>query len=75
LRKSAWAGAFLDGVNAASLGLMVAVTVLLAKNAIVDGTTLCLAGVAVFLVIVWKVPSTWLLLLGGAVGALLKLAP
>ena len=36
IRGSRWAGAFLDGVNVAALGLMAAVTLQLARSALVD---------------------------------------
>ena len=39
MRRSAWAGAFLDGVNVASLGLMAAVTWQLGRAALVDRVT------------------------------------
>jgi chromate transport protein ChrA len=39
LRRSAWAGGFLDGVNVASLGLMAVVTWQLARAALVDAVT------------------------------------
>jgi chromate transporter len=43
IRRSAPAGAFLDGVNAAALALMVVVTYQLGRAAIVDWTTIALA--------------------------------
>lgn len=43
LRRSPWAGALLDGVNVASLGLMAAVTWQLSRAALVDAYTFALA--------------------------------
>jgi chromate transporter len=65
LRASPWLGAVLDGVNAAALGLMAAVTWTLARAAVVDGVTLGLALAALLLLVRFKVNSTWLVLGGG----------
>ena len=46
LRSSPWAGALLDGVNAASLGLMAAVTWQLGRASLVDPLTVILACVS-----------------------------
>lgn len=66
LRQSVWAGGVLDGVNAASLGLMAAVTWQLGRSAIVDPFTGILGLIAALLLFRYKVNTTWLLL-GGAV--------
>ena len=58
----------LDAVNAASLALMAVVTVQLARAALVDWTTLLLAGAATLLLVRWRVNSVWLVLGGGALG-------
>jgi chromate transporter len=68
LRQSETLSGFLDGVNAAALALMAAVTVQLTQSAIVDLPTLLLAVVAGVALIRFKVNSTWLILLGAAVG-------
>jgi chromate transporter len=65
LRRSPWMGALLDGVNAAALGLMTAVTWTLGRAAIVDVVTLLLAVLAGVLLVRFKVNSTWLVLGGG----------
>jgi chromate transporter len=65
LRGSPWLSALLDGVNAAALGLMAAVTWELGRAAIVDGITLLLALVSGVLLVRFKVNSTWLVLGGG----------
>jgi putative chromate ion transporter len=72
LRRSATAGDVLDGVNAASLALMAAVTLSLGRAALVDGPTAVLAGVAAVLLLRWRVNSTWLVLGGAAAGLLLR---
>jgi chromate transporter len=68
LRKSAVAGAFLDGVNAASLALMAVVTWQLGRAALVDWLTISLAVAAVVWLLCYRVNSTWLILGGAALG-------
>jgi chromate transporter len=70
LRSSRWASAALDGVNAASLGLMAAVTWQLGRAAIVDWRTALIALLGAVLLFRFRVNSTWLIL-GGALAALL----
>jgi chromate transporter len=72
LRRSAFLSSFLDGVNAASLALMCVVGVRLAGVAIVDVPTALLAIVSAVLLLRWRVNSTWLVLLGAAVGVLIR---
>ncbi|MGB7294897.1 MAG: chromate efflux transporter, partial [Candidatus Aminicenantales bacterium] len=50
VRKSPWAGIFLDGVNVASLGLMAGVTVQLSRAAIVDVFTVALLLASLFVI-------------------------
>jgi chromate transporter len=72
IRSSLWASGFLDGVNAASVGLMAVVTYTLARAAIVDWLTLIvmlLSGIAVFR---FQLNSIWLILAGGAVGIAIR---
>jgi chromate transporter len=73
LRRSPWMGAFLDGVNVAAVGLMVAVTWELGRAAIVDWLTLALALVATVLLLRFKINSTWLVAGGAAAGLLAQL--
>jgi chromate transporter len=68
LRRSQLAGAFLDGVNVGAWALMAAVTLFLARDAIVDVTTLMLAAASAFVLIRYRVNSAWLVIGGGAVG-------
>jgi chromate transporter len=70
LRRSPWAGALLDGVNVASLGLMAVVAAQLGFNALVDPVTF-LIGLTSVLLLFWRNTNpTWLVLGGGAVGLL-----
>jgi chromate transporter len=68
IRKSATAGAFLDGVNVASLGLMAAVSYQLARSTIVDWLTASVAIASLVLLLHYRVNSAWLVLGGAAVG-------
>jgi chromate transporter len=68
LRRSPLTGAFLDGVNVGAWALMAAVTLFLARDAIVDATTLALAAASAFVLIRYRVNSAWLVIGGGAVG-------
>lgn len=70
LRKSPVAGAFLDGVNAASLALMVVVTWELGRAALLDGITVALALAGAVLLLRFRVSSLWLVLGGAVVGLL-----
>jgi len=67
LRASRAAGAFLDGVNVASLALMAVVTARLAHTALVDVPTVLL-GLAAAAALHRKVRSVWLVLAGAAIG-------
>jgi chromate transporter len=68
LREWPWTAPLLDGVNAAALGLMAAVTWELGRAAVVDWPTALLAGGAAVLLLRWRVNSTWLVLGGAAAG-------
>ena len=68
IRRSAWAGSFLDGVTVASLGLMAVVTWQLGRAALVDWVTVSLGLVAALLVFRVRVNSAWLVLGGGLIG-------
>ena len=72
LRASPVAGAFLDGLNVASLALMVVVTWHLGRSALVDGVTIAISLAAAVLLLRFRVNSVWLLLAGGAVGLVLS---
>lgn len=68
LRGSPTAGAFLDGVNVASLALMALVAAQLGRAAIVDLPTALLAVVAAGLLLRTRVNPTWLVLAGAVAG-------
>ncbi|MCM2255308.1 MAG: chromate efflux transporter [Vicinamibacteria bacterium] len=70
LRRSPLAGAFLDGVNAASLALMAVVTAQLARDAVFDLPTAVVAALSALLLLRYRVNSTWLVLAGAAFGLL-----
>lgn len=70
IRRSALAGAALDGVNAASLGLMAAVTIQLARVSLIDPLTIIIALVCVGALFFLRINSTWLIAGGGIVGIL-----
>lgn len=74
LRASPWAGALLDGANAASLGLMAAVTWQLARAAFSDWFTVGLGLLSALLLLRFRIPTTWLLLGGAAAGLGMMLA-
>ncbi len=73
LRQSPWARGFLDGVNAASLGLMAGVTYTLGRTALIDEWTVGLAVLSAIVVFRFKVNSAWLVLAGGIIGLVLHL--
>ena len=73
VRKSWWAASFLDGVNAASLGLMTAVAIQLGRVVLVDIFTIALTLCALFLVFRFRINSVWLVLGGGLLGGIYKL--
>lgn len=62
MRRSPWAAALLDGVNVASLALMVEVTWRLARATLVDGPNVALALGSGVALVALRVPSMWVLL-------------
>ncbi len=72
LRASRDASAFLDGVNVASLALMAAVLVQLARSAFVDVPTLLLGVGATWALVSGRARPTWLLGLGALAGVVLE---
>jgi chromate transport protein ChrA len=69
VRRSPTAGAFLDGVNVASLALMAVVTWQLGRAAVVDWESAALAAASALLLIRFRVSSIWIMLGGALVGA------
>jgi chromate transporter len=68
IRRSKPAGAFLDGVNVASLALMAAVTWQLGRASLVDFLTVFLALASLIALIRSRVNSAWLVLIGAVIG-------
>jgi chromate transporter len=72
LRRSAFAGAVLDGINVASLALMAVVTWQLGAAALVDWLTGLIAAVSAVLLFRWRVNSAWLILASAVLGILAR---
>lgn len=68
LRRSPWTAAFLDGVNAAALGLMAGVLAELARDALVDPLTVALALAAGAALLFSQINATALIATGGLAG-------
>jgi chromate transporter len=68
LRNSPLAGAFLDGVNVGAWSLMAAVTIFLAKAAIIDLPTILLATSSAIMLIRYRLNSAWLVLAAALIG-------
>lgn len=68
VRDRAWTAALLDGVNAAALGLMAAVTIELGETALVDAVTVLVAALALGALIRFRINSAWLVIAGAVVG-------
>jgi chromate transporter len=72
IRNSMWMSSLLDGVNAASLGLMAAVTVQLASSSLTDFYAGLIATLALVLLLRYKINSTWLIAGGALTGFLIS---
>jgi len=72
IRKSKAAGAFLDGVNVASLALMAAVTWQLGRASLVDTLTVLLAVASLISLLRFRVNSAWLVLVGATIGLITR---
>jgi chromate transporter len=68
IRDSKWVGSFMDGINAASIGLMAAVTWQIGRASLIDPFTIILALAAAVALFRFKVNSTLLVLSGAAAG-------
>jgi chromate transporter len=71
IRRSPVAGAFLDGVNVASIALMAVVTAQLARAAIVDPWTAALAVAGAVLLVRFRVSPAWLVPAAALLGLVL----
>jgi chromate transporter len=72
LRKSPVLGGFLDGVNAAAIALMAAVTLTLGRATLVDLWTWGIAILSALILLRFKLNATWLIVAGAAAGILLR---
>ncbi|MGB2633037.1 MAG: chromate efflux transporter [Candidatus Acidiferrum sp.] len=73
IRKSPFAGAFLDGVNAAAVALMATVSWQFGRAALVNVPAIILGLASLLLVIRYRVNSAWLVLGGAIAGILLQM--
>jgi chromate transporter len=74
LRKSPLTAAFLDSVNVAAVGVMVSVSIVLAKDVLIGWQSIAILVLSVFLVMgPWKLNSLWVVLIGGLSGIILSL--
>jgi chromate transporter len=69
-RRSSWLGPVLDGIAVAAVGLMAAVTVDLARTAVIDPLTGGLAVGALAALLIFRLNAVWLVLAGAVVGVL-----
>lgn len=74
IRRSPTAGAFLDGVNAASMALMLVVSYQLGRAALVDLFTLAFACLSAILLFRFRINSVWLII-GGAIAGWILYGP
>lgn len=75
LRQSPWASGLLDGVNAASLGLMAAVTWQLGRTSLVDPWTVFIGLASLVALARYNVNTTWLIVWGALAGWMSTLWP
>jgi chromate transporter len=68
VRRSPWAGAALDGVTVAALGLMAGVAIDLGRTAVIDPLTGVIAVAALLVMLSWRPNPLWLVLAGAAAG-------
>jgi chromate transporter len=68
LRKHTLSSQLLNGLTAAALGLMAAVTLELTRSALIDVWTVALALISVVALVRFKMNSTWLVLAGASLG-------
>jgi chromate transporter len=68
LRESRPVAAFLDGVVAASLGLMAAVALTIGRTTLIDPLWIAVTVASLVALTMWRVNSVWLVLAGGVMG-------
>lgn len=71
LRKSPLASGFLNGVNAASLGLMLAVSITLAMSALSSVSAWIIFALAAIVVLVWNTNAAWVVVGSALLGWIL----
>ncbi|MCP4362808.1 MAG: chromate efflux transporter [Chloroflexi bacterium] len=74
MRQSNWLSAFLDAVNVASVGLMTAVLLLLARGTLVDWQSILIMLVTAVAIFRFKLSSLWVVLLAALLGFVLQWA-
>lgn len=72
LRSSKSAGKILDGINVASIALMVVVTFMLGKTILINPLGIGIFVLSLFLLITYKVNSIWLIFVGAFLSILLS---
>jgi chromate transporter len=72
LRKSPWTVALLDGINAAAISLMAAVTCQLAGDSLIDIGAIVIFAASFILLVRFKINSIWLIA-GGALAGVLNI--
>lgn len=72
MRRSPTVGAVLDGVNAASLSLMIVVSYQLGRAALVDIPAVLLVGLSTIALVRFRLNSAWLVLGGAVAGLVLR---
>ncbi|MFI5251977.1 MAG: chromate efflux transporter [Bacteroidota bacterium] len=75
LRNSLLASGFLDGVNAAALGLIIAVGISLAASGLHSFSTWAIFCVAFIVSVLWKPNAAWIVLGSGILGWLFSFSP
>lgn len=70
MRRSPWVGAFLDGLNAASVGLIAGVLVQLAPASLVDPLAAAIGVASLAILARFPINATWLVLAGAGIGGL-----
>ena len=73
MRSSPWLGSLLDGVNVASLGMMIGVTWQLASSSMINPASWIIATLTGALLLIYNVNTTWLILAGAAAGIIFNL--
>lgn len=73
LREYAWTAAFLDAINAAAVGVMLAVTLNLGRSTLISWEAWLIFALAAVAVFRFKLSAVWLVIGGAVLGYLLQL--